>query len=61
MLTNIVYEKTELLCFGERAEELVREAFTLPKSQKKIELKNLVSRKKQLIPAFVSVLQQWEK
>jgi manganese-dependent inorganic pyrophosphatase len=61
MLTNIVYEKTELLCFGDRAEDLVREAFTLPKLQKKIELKNLVSRKKQLIPAFVSVLQQWEK
>lgn len=61
MLTNIVYEKTELLCFGERARELVREAFKLPKTQKKFELKNLVSRKKQLIPAFVSVLQQWEK
>lgn len=61
MLTNIVYEKTELLCFGERARELVREAFKLPKSQKEFELKSLVSRKKQLIPAFVSVLQQWEK
>lgn len=61
MLTNIVYEKTELLCFGERARELVREAFKLPKTQKQFELKNLVSRKKQLIPAFVSVLQQWEK
>ncbi len=61
MLTNIVYEKTELLCFGDKARSLVREAFKLPKSQKKFELKNLVSRKKQLIPAFVSVLQQWEK
>ncbi len=54
-------EKTELLCFGSRAKELVRTAFKLPKTQKKFELKNLVSRKKQLIPAFVSVLQQWEK
>ena len=61
MLTNIVYEKTELLCFGDKAKELVQEAFRLPKNQKKFELKNLVSRKKQLIPAFVSVLQQWEK
>ncbi len=61
MLTNIVYEKTELLCFGERARELVRTSFKLPKTQKKFELKNLVSRKKQLIPAFVSVLQQPEK
>ena len=61
MLTNIVYEKTELLCFGQRAEELVIEAFQLSKSLHKFELKDLVSRKKQLIPAFVSVLQQWEK
>lgn len=61
MLTNIVYEKTELLCFGDKAEELVREAFRLPKEQKSFVLKSLVSRKKQLIPAFVSVLQQWEK
>ena len=61
MLTNIVYEKTELLCFGSRAEELVIEAFQLSKSLHKFELKDLVSRKKQLIPAFVSVLQQWEK
>lgn len=61
MLTNIVYEKTELLCFGPRAEELVIEAFRLSKSLHRFELKDLVSRKKQLIPAFVSVLQQWEK
>lgn len=61
MLTNIVYEKTELLCFGPRAEELAIEAFQLSKSLHKFELKDLVSRKKQLIPAFVSVLQQWEK
>ena len=37
------------------------EAFQLSKSLHKFELKDLVSRKKQLIPAFVSVLQQWEK
>ena len=61
MLTNIVYETTELVCVGEKANQLVCEAFKLPSTQKKFELKNLVSRKKQLIPAFVSVLQQWEK
>ena len=59
MLTNIVYESTELLCFGERAEELAHAAFEIPQSKHKFELNNLVSRKKQLIPAFVSVLQQW--
>lgn len=61
MLTNIVYEKTELLCFGPRSKELVREAFRLSKSLHQFELKDLVSRKKQLIPAFVGVLQQWDK
>ena len=61
MLTNIVYEKTELICFGPRAEDLVREAFRLSKNVHKFELKDLVSRKKQLIPAFVTVLQQWDK
>ena len=61
MLTNIVYEETELLCFGDKAEELAIEAFKLAQNQKKFKLKNLVSRKKQLIPAFVSVLQQWDK
>lgn len=61
MLTNIVYAKTELLCFGPRSEELAIEAFQLSKNLHKFELKDLVSRKKQLIPAFVTVLQQWEK
>ncbi len=61
MLTNIVYAKTELLCFGPRAEELAIEAFQLSKKLHKFELKDLVSRKKQLIPAFVTVLQQWDK
>lgn len=58
MLTNIVKESTELLCFGERAKEVVKEAFQLHGDMNRIILKGLVSRKKQLIPSLVSVLQQ---
>ncbi|MCI8431172.1 MAG: putative manganese-dependent inorganic diphosphatase [Lachnospiraceae bacterium] len=58
MLTNIVKEKTELLCFGEHAKEVARSAFQLPEDAVDIKLKGLVSRKKQLIPSIVTVLQQ---
>lgn len=58
MLTNIVKETTELLCYGQNSDSLVREAFQLPEDSDSYELKGLVSRKKQLIPALVSALQQ---
>ena len=58
MLTNIVKEDTELLCFGEKAKDVARSAFQLPLDLEKIVLKGLVSRKKQLIPSIVTVLQQ---
>ena len=58
MLTNLVKEKTELLCFGEHAKEVARSAFQLPEDAVDIKLKGLVSRKKQLIPSIVTVLQQ---
>ena len=58
MLTNIIEEKTELLCYGNRARELMIEAFELPTDTVDILLKGVVSRKKQLIPTFVVALQQ---
>ena len=58
MLTNIVKEDTELLCFGERAKDVARSAFQLSPDMEHIVLKGLVSRKKQLIPSIVTVLQQ---
>ncbi|WP_026836073.1 putative manganese-dependent inorganic diphosphatase [Eubacterium xylanophilum] len=57
MLTNIVKESTELLCFGDKAREVALEAFQLHGNPKDIRLKGLVSRKKQLIPSLVAVLQ----
>ena len=58
MLTNIVKEDTELLCFGEKAKDVARSAFQLSPDMEHILLKGLVSRKKQLIPSIVTVLQQ---
>ena len=58
MLTNIVKEDTELLCFGEKAKDVARSAFQLSPEMEHILLKGLVSRKKQLIPSIVTVLQQ---
>lgn len=58
MLTNIVEESTELLCYGKGAKEQVIEAFDLPQDTDDIVLSGVVSRKKQLIPTFVISLQQ---
>jgi manganese-dependent inorganic pyrophosphatase len=58
MLTNIIEESTELLCYGKRAKEQVIEAFDLPTDTGDIHLEGVVSRKKQLIPTFVISLQQ---
>lgn len=58
MLTNIVEESTELLCYGKGAKEQVLEAFDLPQDTEDIHLEGVVSRKKQLIPMFVISLQQ---
>lgn len=58
MLTNIVEESTELLCYGKGAKEQVLEAFDLPQDTDDIHLDGVVSRKKQLIPTFVISLQQ---
>ncbi len=58
MLTNIVEESTELLCYGKNAREQVMEAFDLPHDTEDIILNGVVSRKKQLIPTFVVSLQK---
>jgi len=58
MLTNIMEVSTEILYYGKNAKELVLEAFELPETTEEIYLQGVVSRKKQLIPAFVVSLQQ---
>lgn len=58
MMTNIINESTELLCCGNDAKEMVLSAFDLPEDTEDVILEGVVSRKKQLIPAFVISLQQ---
>lgn len=58
MLTDIMNESTELLYFGEGSEKLVGEAFRRKAEDGSVVLPGIVSRKKQLIPALFSVLQQ---
>lgn len=58
MLTNIIQESTEMLCFGEEAEKLVDEAFHVKVEDNSCRLDGVVSRKKQLIPRFMDALQQ---
>ena len=58
MLPNIIEESTELLDYGSGAKEVIEKAFEdLPVNEVSCELKGVVSRKKQLIPAFMMALQ----
>ena len=58
MLTDILSETTELLCFGKGAKEQVCEAYDLASDNEDIRLVGVVSRKKQFIPTFVVSLQK---
>lgn len=65
MLTDILTETTHLICRGESAYELAREAYgtaeeyesqedSTPEIERELVLKGVVSRKKQLIPALMN-------
>ena len=58
MLTDILNESSELLCCGTGAKKLISDAFDVSEDSERVLLKGVVSRKKQLIPALVSTLQQ---
>lgn len=58
MLTNILEESTLLLCCGEGSKKLAEEAFGTESSGASCLLEGVVSRKKQLIPAFMNTLQE---
>lgn len=57
MLTDIVQESTELLYVGSNAQELIRDAMGVDPRGDSFILRGVVSRKKQLIPAIMTVLQ----
>ena len=58
MLTNIIEEITYLICAGEKADDLVEKAYHVHKEGDYHVLKGVVSRKKQLIPMFMSAMQE---
>ncbi|MDR1017945.1 MAG: putative manganese-dependent inorganic diphosphatase [Lachnospiraceae bacterium] len=58
MITDIFEESSELLCEGENAREIALDAFDLPEDTGDIILKQVVSRKKQLVPALVGAIEQ---
>lgn len=60
VMTNILEESSDMLFYGEQADELVKEAFETEPSENLCHLPGVVSRKKQIVPVLVSTLQQWE-
>ncbi len=62
MLTDIMKESTELLFFGKRAKQIIEEAFRVRTEdiigEHSCILRNIVSRKKQVVPAIVGSLQR---
>lgn len=56
MLTDILKERSELLCYGENVDEFIFEAFGSKPENGSIFLEKVVSRKKQLIPAFMNAV-----
>lgn len=58
MLTDIVKESTELIYMGNNAEDLIFNAFGCSAEEGSFWLKGVVSRKKQLIPAIMTAMQQ---
>lgn len=57
MFTDVQGQSTDLMCCGAGAEEIVRDVFGAEFRDGKAVLKNVVSRKKQLIPALMAALQ----
>ncbi len=58
MLTNILEESTDLLCYGDGAQETAEAAMKVSAHDDALHLEGVVSRKKQLIPALMAVLQE---
>ena len=58
MLTNILEESTELLLYGEGSQQMAEIAFERKPDGDTFSLPGVVSRKKQLIPSFMTAMQQ---
>jgi manganese-dependent inorganic pyrophosphatase len=58
MVTNILDESSYLICCGSGASTIAMSAFDLKEESDEVYIKGVVSRKKQLVPALVTSLQQ---
>ena len=58
MLTDIISESTELLYVGNNAGELIENAFGVLPDEDSFRLEGVISRKKQLIPTLMAIMQQ---
>ncbi|MDD2958818.1 MAG: putative manganese-dependent inorganic diphosphatase [Lachnospiraceae bacterium] len=56
MLTNIMEEATEMLCYGENSIELIEDAFPVKVVNNAAVVPAVVSRKKQVVPALMSAI-----
>lgn len=56
MLTNIIEENTLMLCYGKSAEELIADAFGVEVNDNEAKMPDVVSRKKQVVPAIMDEL-----
>ena len=58
MLTDIMKESSEILCFGKDSDVLIEEAFRQKAEHNSAWLPGVVSRKKQLVPSFMMAISQ---
>ena len=58
MLTSILDQSTKLLCYGKGAQKIAEDSFGVQGKDGALNLKNIVSRKKQLIPAIMGEIQK---
>lgn len=56
MLTDILKERSELICFGKEVDDFISDAFGRRTENGSIILEGVISRKKQLIPAFMNAI-----
>ncbi len=58
MLTNIMEDSTDMICFGEDDEDIIKTAFHQELKDGCVHLEGIVSRKKQLVPALMTAINQ---
>ncbi|MBQ9609452.1 MAG: putative manganese-dependent inorganic diphosphatase [Lachnospiraceae bacterium] len=60
VMTNIIEEGSTILCYGDDSIKLIQDAFSVEMQDNICYLPKVVSRKKQIVPNLVEMLQQWD-